>query len=404
MYSNTVTIIRRIVSRMKTLYVHVGQPKTGTTALQVFCLKNRKVLNKKGYEYPFFEYKYKHINRRRNGHFLVGIVRDEDGNRLKEEEARLMKEGLALVEDAFRKYDHVVLSDERLWHASKGPLFAYWNVLKEHSEKHGYVVKMIVYLRRQDVFATSWRNQMIKNGFEGAYGQYRWKEWLEKDTPGIVLDYYWLLEKIAAVIGKQNVKVRIYDRAWLERDGGNIYTDFLDAIDLKWDDSFVIEPEDPNPSLTLNLQEIKRIVNNTPEYEGDDGDLFGKAIRRCAAGKNPDYPCSMFSVEELKAFLAKYEESNNKIAREYLHREGPLFDMTIKELDKWTENNPYMYEDIIRYFTQVALLQQERIDKLQQVDIRKLKEGVAANKARLNKITDMAKHPMKAAKHIIRKK
>lgn len=89
MYSNTVTIIRRIVSRMKTLYVHVGQPKTGTTALQVFCLKNRKVLNKKGYEYPFFEYKYKHINRRRNGHFLVGIVRDEDGNRLKEEEARL---------------------------------------------------------------------------------------------------------------------------------------------------------------------------------------------------------------------------------------------------------------------------------------------------------------------------
>ena len=105
---------------MKTLYIHVGQPKTGTTALQVFCLHNRKALNQKGYEYPFFHYKYEHINRRRNGHFLVGVVRDSEGNRLKDVEQRLLKEGLALVEQSFQTYDHVVLSDERLWHASKG--------------------------------------------------------------------------------------------------------------------------------------------------------------------------------------------------------------------------------------------------------------------------------------------
>lgn len=380
---------------MKTLYIHVGQPKTGTTALQVFCMHNHKALNQKGYDYPFFHYKYEHINRRRNGHFLVGVVRDSEGNRLRDVEQRLMTEGLALVEQSFQKYDHVILSDERLWHASKGPLFEYWNVLKKHSEAHGYAIKMIVYLRRQDIFATSWRNQMIKNGFEGAYGQLRWTEWIQ-DTPGIVLDYYWLLEKIAAVIGKENIRVRIYDRTWLERDGGNIYTDFLDAVDLKMDDTFEIQEEDPNPSLTLNLQEIKRVVNNMPEYTqaGTASDFFGKAIKLCAAGKNPDYPCSMFSVEELKEFLGKYEESNNKIAEEYLHREGPLFDMRIKELDKWTENNPYMYEDIIRYFGQIALLQQAEIEKL--------KAGVAANKARLNKITDMAKHPMSAAKRILR--
>ena len=68
--------------------------------------------------------------------------------------------------------------------------------------------------------------------------------------------------------------------------------------------------------------------------------------------------------------------------------------MKIKELEKWTESNPYMYEDIIRYFGQIALLQQEEIEKL--------KAGVSANKARLNKITDMAKHPMSAAKRILR--
>lgn len=351
---------------MKTLYIHVGQPKTGTTALQLFCLHNPEALHAKGYDYPSLPFSYEHIADRRNGHFLVGVLRDKDGNRLLEEEERRLNIGLETIKKSFEQYDNVVLSDERLWHASKGKLFSYWNTLSEHAANHGYTIKMIVYLRRQDVFAMSWRNQMIKNGWEGKYGQLRWSEWI-KDTPGIELDYYKLLEKIAKVIGKDNILVRIYDRTWLERDGGNIYTDFLDAIGLQMDDSFTIEEEDPNPSLTLNLQEIKRIINNTPGYVGGGKkDILGKAVRLCAAGNNPDYPCSMFSVRELKKFLAAQKSGNDKIAQEYLHRRGPLFDPTIKELDKWTENNPFMYEDIVRYFSQLALLQQGEIEKLKE--------------------------------------
>ena len=31
---------------MRTLYVHIGTPKTATTSIQMFCVENQKVLNK----------------------------------------------------------------------------------------------------------------------------------------------------------------------------------------------------------------------------------------------------------------------------------------------------------------------------------------------------------------------
>ena len=37
---------------MSTVYIHVGTPKTGTSAIQVFFTKNRKLLKEKGVCYP----------------------------------------------------------------------------------------------------------------------------------------------------------------------------------------------------------------------------------------------------------------------------------------------------------------------------------------------------------------
>ena len=57
---------------MRTLYVHIGTPKTATTSIQMFCVENQKVLNKQSYSYPLLDFVYPHVAHRRNGHFLVG--------------------------------------------------------------------------------------------------------------------------------------------------------------------------------------------------------------------------------------------------------------------------------------------------------------------------------------------
>ncbi len=55
---------------MKTLYIHVGTSKTGSTALQTFCAENRVNLEKNGFCYPAFPVKYDYVGKARNGHFL----------------------------------------------------------------------------------------------------------------------------------------------------------------------------------------------------------------------------------------------------------------------------------------------------------------------------------------------
>ena len=41
---------------MRTLYVHIGTPKTATTSIQMFCVENQKVLNKQSYSYPLLDF------------------------------------------------------------------------------------------------------------------------------------------------------------------------------------------------------------------------------------------------------------------------------------------------------------------------------------------------------------
>ena len=72
---------------MKTLHVHIGTPKTGTTSIQNFCVDNEKLLEMQGYCYPLFPYSYKSVAKVRNGHFLFGMITDENGTRYKEKEA-----------------------------------------------------------------------------------------------------------------------------------------------------------------------------------------------------------------------------------------------------------------------------------------------------------------------------
>ena len=82
----------------------------------------------------------------------------------------------------------------------------------------------------------------------------------------------------------------------------------------------------------------------------------------------------MFSEEEFNKFMGRYEKWNEAIAKDYLHQEEPLFDMKRKEGERWTPENRFMYEDIVRFFGGVVIRQQRHIEALQE-DINTLKES-----------------------------
>lgn len=64
---------------MKTLYIHIGCPKTATTSIQYFCNENKENLAKHGVYFPVFEQTYPDINPFRNAHFLIAPQYGKNG-------------------------------------------------------------------------------------------------------------------------------------------------------------------------------------------------------------------------------------------------------------------------------------------------------------------------------------
>ena len=335
---------------MKTLHVHIGTPKTGTSSLQRFCVKNEETLHGLGYDYPLMPFTFPFVREFRNGHFLMGSVEAGNKKAYAESDARNLACGLEVLEEAFATYDNVVLSEESLYtRVAVNNDLRFCEVLTQHARQHGYALHVIVYLRRPDSFALSLHNQYVKQCSPLVSLQ----DVLAQTSR---FDYFQALERIAAHVGRENITVRVYDRGIWERDGGSIYGDFLSCIGLAMSDAFFIPLRDANSSsLPGNLLAIKDAVNKLPGHTRELDEPFRRAGIRYTA----HYPAEVTRFGELsaaqrRAFLAQFKESYRKVARVYLHSDEPLFsDIIEDDAEPWHIDNPWMASDIAEYFRRV---------------------------------------------------
>ncbi len=337
---------------MKTLYVHIGSPKTASTALQFFCVDNSELLNQKGYCYPLFPQTYPDASRIR-AYFLIVRLKNRLGRRSRKWEEKVFQEGMEVIHKSFENYDNVIISDERIWRSMDIERKELWDKLVEEGRKGGFQIRAIAYVRRQDKFLISLWNQQIKI-IKVELAKCTIEEWMNKVNLRARLEYADKLDRIAKVIGKENVIVRRFDGNF---EGGSIYADFLSAVGLSLTDEYEIKQEVVNIGLYGNTQEIKRVINFLPQMIRDRNtqNFIMEMLQECSEISKKNYPCEMLSKEEIESLLKEYEEGNSKIAREYLHDPtGELFNNTIKDLPKWQKDNPYILDDLIR-FTNVTI-------------------------------------------------
>ncbi len=353
---------------MATVYLHIGLPKTGTTAIQSFLAKNKKALRKHSACFPDFGYRYLrrdhyvHIDSVRNAHFLVkaweSLVTDTPN--------KTYLSVLDQLEELGKQYDKIILSDESLW------LFGdlcpdAWTVLKSDLEKRGLKLCAIAYLRRQDNFALSYYRQMIKSAGTGL-SFYDYMDNVFKDK--YQLDYFSHLEFLSGILGRENVFFRVYEKGQFQGDEHNIYSDFLDILGIPLKDGFVLEKEMYNASLDDSLLELKRILNQLPKPDCYNYLLSGH-IRAMLNDRDPEKlheKTSLFHPGDQSAYLESFAESNSRFAREYLGREdGTLFyddtDMELPECHVSTEDLLY---DVILYYAKIVQTlekQQKQMEK-----------------------------------------
>ena len=238
---------------MKTLYIHIGTPKTGSSTLQHFFENNRETLLQKGVYYPADI-----------SHERYGGYESTDGNfawvtRLHPD----MEEVRKKVQGMFRISEKVLLSTENIWLEiyDKESFFAGIRSIADDLE-----VKVIVYLRKQiDYLESQYREWvrliLLKESVHQVCDFNNTVLKVVKDS----LDYYAVLEKIAQAVGRENIIVRPYENGQFQNQ--NIVDDFMGILGLHTDQSFALSEKNFNPPISNPALELKRQMNASAKAE-----------------------------------------------------------------------------------------------------------------------------------------
>ena len=380
---------------MKTLYIHIGCPKTGTTSLQYFFNENKEILAGNGVYFPILEQQYPNVNPYRNGHFLIAHEYDNSGKiDILKENARF-RFNMDHILHMFSEYDNILLSDEALWaaHIYKKKL---WKILKNEAARNNFTVKIIVYLRRQDTLLNAMWNQKIKKS-QKKYRSMTWEEILNVNPPVVYLDYERGLNNIAAQLGEKNIIVRRYGEKYFKN--GSIYDDFLDALGLCLTDDYTISTFDRNTRLTANSTEIQRIFNSITTAEQKDFNFFYHMLSEVSSENPDEKKLQMFQPEEAAAFMEKYREGNRHIMEKYFHKSEDLFNPNFKNIKTWEWDSRRMSDDLIRLLGHTTIALRKENEELRQ-RITNLEQSSQKQNKAISDLKNKLKHP---AKTIIKK-
>lgn len=254
---------------MKTLYLHIGHSKTGTSFIQSCLANSAQALKKAGIEYY----------RGDEGTALDWKISSGNGNMLINGE----------IESFKFSQDKVLFSGEQLFlHISKMPDFR--TKLKEFCTAHGFEnVRMLLFIRDPLPHAESSYQQMIKRGGQTftpnkAFANYKNPLWAEKlltsppDLPNLVIDVF------------------NYDRH--KRDLMPIVSRFLGVADGTIPE---VTARQVNRSMTEAERTMQRAVN---QYLGNTGGFISDALCNLAPDVKserayPPYPAQKKMLDRL---------------------------------------------------------------------------------------------------------
>ena len=220
-----------------TLWLHIGLPKTGSSALQVFFAKNAAALKKNALLYPW-------PGPARHGRATPGnakwLAMQEGFPHDNDRDAQLVK--------WLKRGRGVLLSSEELAKADPSTLIA----VRDRAED----ARILVYLRDQADILVARFNQL--RGY-GKFGPERTLEWYTAENPGSGqhLRFGEFLEGMAGIFGREKMAVRSY-----RQNKDRLPQSALEAMGVP-EDGFEFE--------------VGR-VNKTPTIETPDPEMV-KAIR-----------------------------------------------------------------------------------------------------------------------------
>lgn len=240
----------------KTLYLHIGHYKTGTSALQLFLARNRKALVRQGLDYLRYGcFMSKHSR------FAFSLLKEAGVDRLMHRYNNpnsaevLWRELLAAVRAS--KAQTCLISTEEFMRIGAYEEACAGLAQVAAGRGDDIDIRVIVYLRAPDDHLRSWYNQLVKMQIPVPDFTAAVTEVMEP----VHYDYGLALRPWIEVFGPEAVIVRPYDPA--TRHGTGLYEDFLGVFGIDFDAGhFRLPDADPNPRLDDRILPLVRMMQN----------------------------------------------------------------------------------------------------------------------------------------------
>ena len=325
----------------KTLFLHIGLQKTGTTTIQTCLTKNRLLLAENGFVFPDPSSVRIGLDGFNHGHLtlsLNGYWRDTP-HQLSREEAWGELRNLYFESDG-----HLLVSHEGL---STPQIVPHLGFIKQMLG--GIYAKVIIYLRRQDIFAQSVYKERLK-----ADGKHGFEESYERGDYRQLLDFHSILRGWQRCVGKDNVIVRVFEKEQLFK--GDVLEDFLHVTGTNEIVGLQRFCQHANPTMSRTILEISRALNSMGVI-GTNVSAFKLWLNDVLAeGQfNSFNKHNIINPKSQLAILREYMSGNEKIARDFLGRtDGQLFYESLPDPDEdWQPYTGVPPEDVARMLAEM---------------------------------------------------
>jgi hypothetical protein len=307
------------------LILHIGQSKTGTTALQSMLSRNRNVLKEHRVLYPDNFLKGMALNTLNQNAFANSI----NGYDLYEHLSADQHWDQFLDQFQSGNYDCMLLSGESFYAGRPYP----WETdnyyddyrnklikLKSYIDRDNWEVEIIAYLRSQNEWLESAIPHIIR--YQGTL-----KEQVYKNDPQLVdilapiIDYERIIGLWDKIISPQKIHLPEYDRSAFTEN--NIALDFLEHIDLQ--DKRLEKTntaDNPHDSWSRSFIEIKKELNLTQKSRMKEEAIID--IINSLNKQNKNQEKYALSTELHAEILEHFKAGNANISKKY-NGNTPIF-------------------------------------------------------------------------------
>lgn len=296
----------------KVLYMHIGMPKCASTSIQSMLKMHAK----------FFA---------QHGKFYGRAPSDKTKNQgnaaslLADLQVRNASRARDTAEFFFNRDSDVILSNEMLISLGRGNMA---DDLIGYAVKHGFEIRLICYLRRQDHWIESDYKQHIMGGSNWTDGI---STLLERRYRTKVLDYNWMLENWARIVPREHITVvPIYPG----QGEVNPIERFLEFLGIDPSLASILAPPRQNISPPASLIEPMRHLKIKLMANGVSINRIKRILASVAATlpSHIQIPERRFILSKAvrKSILEKWAASNEVLSSNYLNNE-PAFDGLLEE-------------------------------------------------------------------------